>query len=264
MRRLAEWNETYLGVKNMVKEIMDVKKIAKYLGFGEKKIYQLIENGEIPVSKIGGQYRFLKRTIDQWLEEKQGLSKKVKKEIKINQLLRSVKETSDPLQKRLLFIGVLTKTLEKEKIKPIIVGGHAVEFYTVGGYSTRDIDIVFSDQKLLNKKLLALGFKKENRHWYNQKLDIAIESPASGLSEEEYERITIVNIQGLTVQIIGIEDIIIDRLNAYVHWKSIDDGYWARELLLMYEKEIDKKYLEKRCKEEGTIAALKKLKRKKK
>lgn len=247
----------------MTKEIMDVRETAEYLGFGEKKIYQLIEKGEIPVSRIGGQYRFLKKTIDQWLEEKERLPQKAKKEISIDQLLKRVKEISDPLQKRLLFVGILTKTLEKEKIKPIVVGGHAVEFYTTGGYNTRDIDIVFSDQKLLNKKLLALGFKKENRHWYSQELDIAIESPASGLSGEEYERITVVDIQGLTVQIIGIEDIIIDRLNAYVHWESIDDGYWARELLLMYEKEIDRKYLEKRCKEEGTIAALKELKRKK-
>jgi len=243
----------------MTKEIMDVREIAKYLGFGEKKIYQLIERGEIPVSKIGGQYRFLKKSIDQWLEGRQRLSRKAKKEIKIDQLLKRVKEIADPLQKRLLFMGMLTKTLEKEKIKPIVVGGHAVEFYTAGGYNTRDIDIVFSDQKLLNEKLLALGFKKENRHWYNQELDIAIESPASGLSGEEYERITVVDIQGLTVQIIGIEDIIIDRLNAYVHWKSTDDGYWARELLLMYEKEIDKKYLERRCKEEGTIGALRKV-----
>ena len=71
----------------MVKEIMDVREIAEYLGSGEKKIYQLIERGEIPVSKIGSQYRFLRKTIDEWLEEKQRLSKQAKKEIGIDRLL---------------------------------------------------------------------------------------------------------------------------------------------------------------------------------
>lgn len=243
----------------MAKEIMDVREVAKYLGFGEKKIYQLIEKGEIPVSKIGGQYRFLKKTTDQWLEEKV----KATKPLRTKQLLARVKETKDPLERRLIFMGLLTRETEKEGIKPVVLGGNAVQFYTLGGYATDDIDIAFSDYHLLNKILQKWNFTREGRHWYNRELDVAIESPSSGLSGEELERITTVEIYGLTIYILGIEDIIIDRLNAYVHWESIDDGRWAKELMQIHKKEIDWKYLGRRAKEEGTGEALKKLKGKK-
>ncbi|MBU4128773.1 helix-turn-helix domain-containing protein [bacterium] len=249
----------------MTKEIMDVKEIAKYLGFGEKKIYQLVERGEIPVSKIGGQYRFLKNSIDQWLIEKVKATKprpgtqERGKPRRTKQLLARVKETKDPLERRLIFMGLLTRETEKEGIRPVVVGGNAVQFYTFGGYATDDIDIAFSDHHLLNKILRGWNFTQEGRHWYNQELDIAIESPTSGLSGEELERITTVEIYGLTIYIVGIEDIIIDRLNAYVHWESIDDGRWAKELIQIHKKEIDWKYLEKRAKEERTWEALKKL-----
>lgn len=49
---------------------MDVQEVAEYLGFSVKKIYRLVELSEIPASKIGRQYRFVKSVIDQWLENK--------------------------------------------------------------------------------------------------------------------------------------------------------------------------------------------------
>jgi len=51
----------------MSKDIMTVREVADYLGFGVTKIYKLIEAREIPASKIGRQYRFLKAAVDTWL-----------------------------------------------------------------------------------------------------------------------------------------------------------------------------------------------------
>ena len=51
----------------MVKEVMNVQEVSQYLGIGIAKIYQLIESKQIPASKIGKQYRFLKETINAWL-----------------------------------------------------------------------------------------------------------------------------------------------------------------------------------------------------
>ena len=48
-------------------------------------------------------------------------------------------------------------------------------------------------------------------------LDVAIEIPDDVLAGSE-EKITQVEIEGLNVYIIGVEDLIIDRGNAYVHW----------------------------------------------
>lgn len=55
--------------KKEIKEIMDVKELAAYLGIGKSKIYQLIREKKIPASKIGRQYRFSKSVIDNWLKE---------------------------------------------------------------------------------------------------------------------------------------------------------------------------------------------------
>lgn len=51
----------------MGKNIMTVQEVANYLGFGVTKVYKLIESKEIPASRIGRQYRFLKVAIDAWL-----------------------------------------------------------------------------------------------------------------------------------------------------------------------------------------------------
>ena len=47
---------------------MNIAEVSEYLGFSQRKIYQLIKDGKIPVSKIGGQYRFIKDEIYLWLK----------------------------------------------------------------------------------------------------------------------------------------------------------------------------------------------------
>ena len=49
-------------------QIMTPKEAAKYLGFHLVTIYRLLKKQEIPATKIGGQWRFKKETIDAWLE----------------------------------------------------------------------------------------------------------------------------------------------------------------------------------------------------
>lgn len=53
-----------------VREVMDIRGLADYLGMGKSKIYALIRERKIPASRIGRQYRFSKDIIDQWLKEK--------------------------------------------------------------------------------------------------------------------------------------------------------------------------------------------------
>ena len=60
----------------MNKEIMDIAEISGYLGFSQRKIYQLIKDGAIPVSKIGGQYRFIKDEIYLWLRRSKPTNKR--------------------------------------------------------------------------------------------------------------------------------------------------------------------------------------------
>jgi len=54
----------------MSREVMSVKEVASYLGFGVAKIYRMVDAKELPVARIGGQYRFYKPVVDEWLREK--------------------------------------------------------------------------------------------------------------------------------------------------------------------------------------------------
>lgn len=236
----------------MTKEIMDIKELANYLGFSETKIYRLVENGNIPFARIGRQYRFTKKAIDEWLAKQAGGEALPRSD------LEQVKNESDSLTKRLLLVGLLTKELEPRGIKPIIVGGQAVEFYTAGGYATRDIDLVSPRADEIDSILSKWGFSKEGRFWFNDDLGISIEVPEAVLAGD-MDKVTVVEIDSLKVYIIGIEDIIIDRMNAFVHWKSSDDRTWAKELMMLYKDDIDWNYLEKRAAEEETLEETKKL-----
>lgn len=51
-------------------EVMDIQTLARYLGLGRSKIYNLIRLKKIPASRIGRQYRFSKTIIDSWLKER--------------------------------------------------------------------------------------------------------------------------------------------------------------------------------------------------
>jgi excisionase family DNA binding protein len=48
---------------------MTLEEVSTYLRVSKGTIYNLIKNGRIPVTKIGGQWRFQKETIDKWLKD---------------------------------------------------------------------------------------------------------------------------------------------------------------------------------------------------
>lgn len=52
----------------MIKDIMNLKEVAEYIGLSRSKIYQLIRQKKIPASRIGRQYKFSKQVVDDWLK----------------------------------------------------------------------------------------------------------------------------------------------------------------------------------------------------
>ena len=72
-------------------------------------------------------------------------------------------------------------------IKPIIVGGHAVEIYTLGQYTTVDVDIVLSGRELAREIFEELSFAKGQgfRHWYHEELGLPIEIPDDILADSD-------------------------------------------------------------------------------
>lgn len=152
----------------------------------------------------------------------------------------------DPQRRRLLALGLLTQRLATDGIEPILVGGGALEFYTAGGYATKDMDLALPAAPEVDAAFAELGFGKEGRYWVYEDLDLLFEAPApAGLPGEDAPR-TEIDIDGLRVVIIGVEDLLLDRLRAWVHWRSEEDGRWTRRLALLYADRIDWRYVRER------------------
>ena len=159
--------------------------------------------------------------------------------------LARLRDEADP-RRRLLALGLLTAQLAPLGIDPILVGGGALEFYTAGGYATGDMDLALPHGPDVDAAFAALGFRKEGRFWHHADLDLVFEAPApAGLPGEDAPR-TEVSVDGLRVVIIGLEDLLIDRLRGWVHRKSDEDGRWTRRLAHLYAHRLDWGYLQQR------------------
>jgi hypothetical protein len=183
-----------------------------------------------------------------------------------HQILATIGETESPLKKQLLMVALITRLLEEAgKPAPVIIGGCALSYYSREVYFTADIDLSYADRDALDKVLKGIGFKKEGRYWIHEALKMAVEVPASNLAGEGAP-IEIVELgEGLRCTIIGIEDLIIDRLNACKHWKSEVDCEMAELLVTRYVAELDWDYLERKASlpENDSLKELQKIKERK-
>ena len=49
-------------------QIMTLREVAGYLGLHVMTVYKLTREGRVPAAKIGGQWRFKRDVLDDWLE----------------------------------------------------------------------------------------------------------------------------------------------------------------------------------------------------
>lgn len=175
-------------------------------------------------------------------------------------LMTKMERYQEEYKKKLLFLGFINKYLNKKNSKLIILGGFAVQFYTAGEYLTRDVDIACDNKDTLQDIFNALQFKQVGRHYFSDELNLAIEIPTSTIAQAQQERLKIIEIEGYKVLILGIEDIIIDRLCAFTHWQSLEDGRLAKEMLFLHFDKIDWQYLAAIAKTEHVDSNLQNLK----
>jgi hypothetical protein len=73
----------------------------------------------------------------------------------------------DPFERRLYFAAILAKYAAERGGQFVIVGGHAVEYYTGGAYTTGDLDLLTPDKQPLAGLLMEWGFQLEGRiYWH--------------------------------------------------------------------------------------------------
>lgn len=155
-------------------------------------------------------------------------------------------------EKMLTFCALITAFFEKDSIKPIIVGGLSIEVYTRNNYTTFDIDLIMDGRGKLDDLLIyELGFTKEGRSWYHKRLELSIEIPGNFLEGNKDKVMQMKLESGKYVYLIGIEDIIIHRLESAIvsqpknpDWT--DDYEWAKRMFEIHKSDteiMDKEYL---------------------
>lgn len=180
-------------------------------------------------------------------------------------ILDKIRKTESPLKRQLLTTALVTRLLEdKGKPAPVLIGGCALSYYSREVYFTADIDIAYADTQALDDVLRELDFVRQGRYWTNETLNVALEAPAGALSGEDAPLEVVEFEEGLRCQIIGVEDLIIDRLNACKHWKSESDCEMVELLLKKYFNEVNWEYLKKKASlpENNTKNELSELKKK--
>jgi len=160
--------------------------------------------------------------------------------------------------RKIYFMSLLTREAEKRDVQPVVVGGSAVEFYTEGIYPSYDIDLV-GNRRIIGEILeKTFGFKPSGRHWINEEIGLYVEIPSSHLAGDK-NKITTIRVENQPVYVLGLEDLIIDRIKACVYWESRTDYEQARLLLRQYKNRLDFEYLEQKIRAEGLLRVLKRL-----
>lgn len=157
--------------------------------------------------------------------------------------LKSVPDTNT--DKLIRVAGVITGYVkEAYDIDLIVVGGLSVEIYTEGGYTTQDIDFVGVNHEKIMQALSDLGFRREGRNSIHDELKVFVEVPDSVLKDaDEYYLRNVTTEDGFELSVIGVEDIIKDRLMSYIHHQELREREWAYNLIKKYKNEIDLDYI---------------------
>lgn len=136
--------------------------------------------------------------------------------------------------------GKIAHTLSQHNIQVVLVGGLAVEVYTDNLYLTKDIDMVntnYSKPSDLQRAMGKLGFFKQGRVFINPTTKISVEFPPSPLAvgDELITETTTVQTSAGDIPIMKVEDVVKDRLAAYLHWSDHQSLVQAVALMLNHQ-----------------------------
>ena len=159
-------------------------------------------------------------------------------------------DIKEKLKRQVSIAGIITEALKPLGIVPVVVGGAAVEFYTLGQYATMDIDFVGIINDEMKQVMTDLGFEREGRYWRIPESDIMVEFPSDKLVGT-MDKVQPVESDGKEAYYIGIEDLILNRVQEAQHWKDLSSAEWARNLMVTYYADIDWSYCHEKANEAG-------------
>lgn len=141
---------------------------------------------------------------------------------------------------------------------PILVGGGAVELFSVSAIMTGDFDISVARQDVFEKVVVGLGFVRPSgpgiitRGWVHPELKLGFEVVSSNLLDglADRDRVVLIDLDDDGVAaVISVEDLIADRMGQFASGTAPEMRVQARQLLVLHNN-VDRVYLDRRIKEE--------------
>lgn len=140
----------------------------------------------------------------------------------------------------------------------VLVGGAAVEIYSLSAINTGDFDIATGAQEAFEEELQRHGFVRPSgpgvatRGWVHPDLKLGFEVVTATLLDgmAERDRVRLIDAgDGASVSVIALEDIIADRMEQYASGSASAMFAQAKELFALYP-EADFAYMEARIRYE--------------
>jgi hypothetical protein len=131
--------------------------------------------------------------------------------------LHRAAQIADVAERTLEVVAVIEEAAMPLGIRPTIVGGMAVYFWTEGdAFATYDIDVVMAVPETLAEILAQLGFvrSKDGRHWELPGTEVLLEAPSTDL--DDGVQVAVVRLpSGRTARVLSRIDILLDRLDEF-------------------------------------------------
>ena len=68
--------------RNEIREVMDIRQAANYLGISPDTLYKYASESFIPAFKLGNRWRFKKSRLDDWMDMQSGVMPQAQAELK--------------------------------------------------------------------------------------------------------------------------------------------------------------------------------------
>jgi predicted nucleotidyltransferase len=175
--------------------------------------------------------------------------------------------TQDKLVRQLYVAAAISAAFEQRNIHAVLVGGTVVEYYTAGGYTTADIDMVLPplEKKEIETVMEELGFERfeDYRHWLHPQLPIPVEFPPGPLQVGQLliQEVNEIEIEKIRLKILKVEDILLDRLIMAQEWEDLQAQAQAEMLMFAHYTEISWPYVHQKSSQLGVLKLFQKVQR---
>ena len=187
---------------------------------------------------------------------------------KIRHLLSQAIARQQQLERQLCLAAAISAAFEERGAPAVLVGGTVVEFYTAGGYTTADIDMVLPplEKKEIETVMEELGLVRSGdyRHWSHPQIPFPVEFPPGPLliGHLVVGDVSEIEIEGTKLKILKVEDILLDRMVMAQKWDDLQAQVQAEMLMYAHYDEMDWPYIRRQASQIGVLKIFQEIQKK--